>query len=104
MRIGSAARGKYPTQWRALWIPLSPRSGRVHRQRAAGRAARIDKMKYGASPSGIGSFQIGDGMAMQLFVRDHHAVIAAAIERDVDRVSERSHGRKVLTNRSSWNG
>jgi hypothetical protein len=54
-----------------------------------------------AKEQGIGSFQIGGGMAMQLFVRDHHPVIAAAIEGDVDRVSERSHGRRVLTNRSS---
>jgi hypothetical protein len=32
-------------------------------------------------------------MAMQLLVRDHHPVIAAAVEGDVDRVSERSHRR-----------
>jgi hypothetical protein len=28
---------------------------------------------------------------MQLLVRDHQPVIATAVERDVDRVSERSH-------------
>jgi hypothetical protein len=43
--------------------------------------------------AGIGWFQIGDGMAIQLLVRDHHPVIAAAVEGDVDRVSERSHRR-----------
>jgi len=32
---------------------------------------------------GIRSFQIGDGMAMQLFVRDHHPVIVATQERQL---------------------
>jgi hypothetical protein len=33
------------------------------------------------------------GAVLQLLVRDHHPVIAAAVEGDVDRVSERSHSR-----------
>src|SRR5439155_16568817 len=44
-----------------------------------------------AKEKGIGSFQLGGPIAMQLLVRDPHLVIAAAVEGDVDRVSERSH-------------
>src|SRR4029453_6914275 len=47
-----------------------------------------------AEEKGIGSFQTGGPVAHGLLVRDHpHPVIAAAVERDVDRVSERSHRR-----------
>ena len=54
-------------------------------------AIAIRQVAIPPKEQGIGSFQVGGGMAMQLFVRHHHPVIAAAIEGDVDRVSERSH-------------
>src|SRR6266478_3362121 len=62
--------------------------------RAGGRHHLVN---HPAKEQGIGPFQIGDGMAMQLFVRDHHPVIVAAVEGDVDRVPERSHRRRVLS-------
>jgi hypothetical protein len=50
---------------------------------------------HAAEEQRIGTFQVGDGMAMQLFIPDHHLVIAAAVERDIDRISQRSHARNV---------
>jgi hypothetical protein len=45
-----------------------------------------------AKEKGIGSFQMRGPIAIRLLVRgDRHPVIAAAVEGDVDRVSERSH-------------
>jgi hypothetical protein len=34
-------------------------------------------------------------VSVQLFIRDRGAMIAAAVQRDVDRVSKRSHHAKV---------
>ena len=46
-----------------------------------------------AKQQGIGALQAGGPVAMRLLVRDPHLVINAAVEGDVDRVSERSHRR-----------
>jgi MmyB-like transcription regulator ligand binding domain/Helix-turn-helix domain len=69
--------------------PLMPRS---RRRRRPPRCLH-HLVGHPAKEKGIGLVEVLDVVTMQLLVRDDHPVIAAAVEGDVDRVSERSHRR-----------
>src|SRR5437867_7386350 len=67
--------------------PIRPRS----RSRRRAPCCLHHFVSYAAKEEGIGLLEILDGVTMQFFVRQHYAMIAAPVQRDVDGIAKWSH-------------
>src|SRR6188474_2944369 len=71
--------------------PIGPRS----RPRRRPKRCRHHFISHPAQKEGIGPVEVLDRVTMQLFVRDDCTVIAAPVQRDVDRIPKGSHYVRV---------